>query len=45
MEFLRNDQFSIAIGLLNKAESNLLQVDDSISQMQESVGSKWDNSI
>jgi len=33
MEFLRGDSFSMAIALLRKAEENLLQVDDSISQI------------
>lgn len=33
MDFLRKDQFNMAIGLLNKAEANLLQVDESIMQI------------
>lgn len=38
MQFLRGNQYDLATALLVKAETNLLQVDSQITQMQESVG-------
>ena len=42
MEFLRNDQFALSIRLLNKAEHNLMQVNEQISEFKEGAESIGD---